>query len=105
MSQNIHKSRINEFKVIMLSTSIYDCVITLLLSFIGFYSIYFSSLVTNQSSAPRTAPAGCCSSAATPHGLWGNYTPSQPETLQATLQGEARHEKTRVPFVGTWVTV
>lgn len=58
MSQNIHKLRINEYKVIIISTSIYDSVINLLLSFIGFYSIYFFSLVTNQSSAPRTAPAG-----------------------------------------------
>lgn len=34
MSQNIHKLRINEFKVIMISTSIYDSIIILLLSFI-----------------------------------------------------------------------
>lgn len=48
MSQNIHKLRINEFKVIMISNSIYGGIIILLLSFIGFYSIYFFSLVTSQ---------------------------------------------------------
>lgn len=79
MSQNIHKLRINEFKVTVISTSIYDSVINLLLSFIGFYSIYFF-LPRNKSksSAPRTAPAGCCSSAVTPNGRWGNYTSRLP---------------------------